>query len=383
MNKLIIILILFISANSVFSQWVLMSSKADSLASIGRESIYNVDFETAENAFEEVIDLYPDHPVGYFLSAMVDWWKITLYRSTNRYDDNFLDKIEDVIDVCDNILDENSLDIRALFFKAGALGYRGRYYAQNEKWFDAAKDGSEAYNLLKKCIRLAPTNYDIMLGTGLYNYFAKAIPMKYPIAKPLMKFFPKGDITLGLYQLRASSERARYANVEAEVVLMQIYYNFENNNEKAMEYASILNEKYPNNPYFHRYLGRALVREGNFPEFERTWREILKRCIDRKTGYDNLTAREAMYYIGIALMKKHEYDMALKYFEKCAEGSQIIDKESESGFYVNAIINAGKIYDIKGDRELALQKYKRILKMKDYDDSHNKANRYINKPYGK
>lgn len=382
MKYLIVVLLLMLPSLSS-AQWVLMSSRADSLVTEGTQQVYNVEFSAAEDNFKKVIDLYPDHPVGYFLSAMVSWWQITLHRSTSQYDKTFLKRIEKVIDVSDDILDENPLDIRALFFKAGALGYRGRFYAQNEEWYSAATDGAAAYNLLKKCIALAPGNHDVMLGTGLYNYFAKAIPDRYPLTKPLMTFFPRGDRSLGLYQLRASAEHARYANVEAQVVLMQIYYGFENNNEKAFEYAEMLHTRYPNNPYFHRYLGRSLVRMGNYSEFEKVWRKILINSIDRKFGYDNLTAREAMYYIGLALMHRGENDMALKYFLKSIEGSKLLDKEGESGFLVKATLNVGKLYDIKNNRQEAISYYKKVLDLKEYDNSHDLARNYLNKPFNK
>ena len=137
---------------------------------------------------------------------------------------------------------------------------------------------------------------------------------------------------------------------------------------------------YPNNPYFHRYLGRAYVRMGDNSLFENTWREILKHCMDKKHGYDRLTAREAMYYIGLALMRKKQLDEALKYFYKADEGARVMDKES-TGFMVNTNLYIGNIYDIQGKRQLAIKQYQKLLKMKDFDGSHSKAQRYIKNAY--
>lgn len=381
--KLIICIAFFVfSTLHLQSQWAIMRTDADSLVRLGTGYIYNVEFNKAEECFSQVMRMYPEHPVGYFLDAMVEWWKITLDRGTNRYDAIFERKISKVESMCDALLKENPSDLNALFFKAGAIGFRGRFYAQKEEWIKAARDGSTAYNLMVECYKIAPQNHDIMLGTGIYNYFAVAVPEKYPLLKPLLAFLPRGDKLLGIHQLRAAARNARYANIEAKTVLLQVYYSFERDNDFAHAMAQELFEAYPNNPYFHRYYGRVLVRKGLTNEFEEVWRKILLNCMDKKFGYDNLTAREAMYYVGLGLMRKGRYDQALRYFLKSDEGNVILDKES-SGFQVNSNLYIGNIYDMIGKRDLALNYYRKVLSLNDYEGSHNKARNYINKGYGK
>lgn len=372
-----LILFVLLLPFDLYSQWAIMREDADSLVIEGTHYIYNVKFEEAEKAFKKVIKLYPDHPVGYFLDAMVFWWKTKLYTNQNKYDKPFIDKITRVVEISDELLKKNSKDINALFFKAGALGYRGRFYAEKESWLKAASDGAEAFNLLQECRKIAPHNHDIMLGTGIYNYFAKVIPERYPITKPMLTFLPKGDKSLGIYQLKAAANHARYSGVEALVVLLQIHYSFEQDVEKALEYATTLNGMYPDNPYFHRYLGRTNVRAGNYAEIESVWREVVIRCMNKMPGYDIGTAREATYYVGNSLYRKKDYDMALKYFKKSIEASEIIDQDEESGFHINAIMYSANIYDKLGDKDKAKKLYKSVLEMREYDSSHKKAQSYL------
>lgn len=381
--KLLILFLIFLYTERVYPQWAIMRSDADSLVQLGVNYIYNVKFNEAEQCFKQVQKMYPEHPAGYFLDAMVEWWKILLLKDETKYDKIFLNKIEKVINICDNLLKENPKDINALFFKAGAIGFRGRYYSQRESWLNAVRDGAEGYDLLIECLKIAPGNHDIMLGTGLYNYFAAVLPEKYPIIKPLTTFLPRGDRALGILQLNAAARSARYANIEAKVVLLQIYYSFENDLYRAEEIINELYSKYPDNPYFHRYLGRIQVRRGNYFEFEQTWREILKRCLAKQFGYERYTAREAMYYIGLALFEKGDYENALRYFYKCDEGSRVLDKDGPSGFMVLANLYVGKILDIQGKRNYAIKQYEKVLKMKDYSDSHNLARYYLKIPFSK
>jgi len=362
------------------AQWPIITTDADSLIQLGAGYIYNVEFDKARGYFSEVMNKYPEHPAGYFLDAMIEWWKILLYRDTKEFDNEFLNKIEKVIEVSDAILEQNEFDIKGLFFKGGALGFRGRFWALRESWIRAASDGHEAFNILMECWKTAPGNHDIMLGTGIYNYFAEAIPEKYPYLKPLLTFLPPGDKVMGIKQLQACSRHALYSGVEAEVVLMQVYYTFEKNNSKAMEMAEYLSGKYPRNPYFQRYLGRTYVINGLADEWEKVWRNILNNYIAKERGYDVMSAREALYYIGMALMRRSDYDMALKYFLKCDEACRVLD-DDPSGFQVQSNLYIGKIYDKKKKRDLAKKQYEKVLNWDDNGGSHSQAKRYLKNPY--
>lgn len=373
-------IILIVTSNPIKAQLPIIKSDADSLIQLGKDYVYNVEFNKASQCFKEVINKYPDHPAGYFLDAMIEWWKITLYRRTEKYDNVFLKKIEKVVDICDKELKKDPTDVKSLFFKAGALGFRGRFHALRKSWFPAINDGSIAYNILIDLLKIAPQNYDIMLGTGLYCYLAAVLPEKYSILKPMLYFLPEGNKNLGLSLLKASGKNAMYANIESQVALLNFYYDFERNTNETLKIAKELTEKYPNNPYFRKYLGRCYVSLGDLALYESTWRAILVDYIQGKEGYDEFTAREALYYIGYALMSRGEYDMALKYFLKCNDANKLIDKEP-TGFQTNTLLKIGNIYDIKKRRKDAEGYYKKVLALKNLSNSHATAEKYLKTPY--
>ena len=374
---------IFILSNfQSYSQWSILNAEADSIVLKGMDYVYNLEFAQAEECFAAVQKKYPEHPAGYFLDAMMYWWKILIDKpNQSQYKKTFLDKIAKTISICDKLLEQNPANINALFFKAGAIGYRGRFYVEDENWINAVKDGNTAFDLLILCLKIAPNNHDVMLGTGIYNYFAAAIPEKYPIVKPMMLLLPSGDKKIGEMQLKAAAKNARYTKVEAKVVLMQLYYIFENRPSECLAVIEELHKNYPNNSYFKKYYARTLVRVGAWSIFEDVWREILVDCIAKKYGYGNELARESMYYIAMALQRKGEYEQALKYYYKCDEGSRSLDKKGSSGFMVMTNLNIGKIYDKQGKRELAVSQYKKVLNMNDYKGSHTEAQKYIEGAY--
>jgi len=380
------LLILFVLLSSVFclsAQWTIMRTDADALVQIGARQIYNLEFDSASANFNKVIQMYPEHPAGYFLDAMVEWWRIATNRRAKQFDDRFLEKINRAIDVCDKLIEKDKYDVTGKFFKGGAVGYRGRFYAQREQYLKAADDGRIGFDMLLECQKIAPQNHDIMLGTGIYNYFAAVLPDQYPILKAAMFFLPSGDKKLGILQLMTAAQRAKYATTEAKVVLLTVYYQFEKNPTEALKIAQDLFTLYPNNAYFQKYVGRCQVQLGYSAEYESTWRDVVNKCIDKKNGsYDLLTAREALYYVGLGLMNRNQLDSALRYFYKCDEGGRHLD-EDPSGFTISVNMKIGNIYDLQGKRDLAIMQYKKVLAWNENNNSHQLANGYISKPFGK
>jgi hypothetical protein len=379
---LAIVSLLFVISSSmpIKAQWAIMYRDADSLILAGADYIYNLEFEKAEALFKDVQRKYPIHPAGYFLDAMIEWWKISINLEDYSNDELFKKKIDKVIQISNKILDTNNFDINALFFKGGAIGYRARFYTMRDEWFLSAQDGKEAYDILQKCQQLAPFNHDIMLGTGLYNYLSQKLPEEYPIIKPLMYFLPNGDARLGLFQLRAAARHARYASVEAKVSLLQIYYTFENNNYEALQIAQELSTKYPQNTYFLRYLGRCQVRLGMTQDYEKTWRDVLNGYVKKAPGYNAITAREATYYIGVALMNQLNWSESAKYFKKSLEGSRKIDKKP-SGFQIYTLLKLGNCYDALNNRNEAKKCYNQVLDIPEWNDSHKTAKKYLQSAY--
>ena len=367
-----ILAIFFFSISLSFAQISILSDKADSMVIRGSDFIYNVQFDSAHIEFEKLMKEFPDHPAGYFLDAMTSWWRITIHRNEAAFENEFLEKTEKVLKKCNALLKDNPQDITALFFKGAALGYRGRYYAIKEDWFDAASDGKTAYDIMKDCHKAAPGNHDIMLGTGIYNYFAAVFPEQFPLAKPLMSFLPPADKQLGLFQLKAAAYEARYSNIEAMVVLMQAYYSFEKDYNNAYFWIEKLHTKYPRNPYFHRYYARCLNRFGKWDELEAEWREIIKRSIARMEGYNNLTALEGLYYVGLALQRKGNHKDAIKYLSKCMEVDDYIGDDNLN-YYLSAQYKLAYSYEMIGDFKKAKELYKKCLKDDDYDNSHKRA----------
>jgi tetratricopeptide (TPR) repeat protein len=379
----IIVLFLFLFPVHLSAQW-LDDSISDGNVQRGIEHVYNLQFDDAENDFREIVLLHPSHPTGYFFLAMVDWWRIVIDIDNEGYDKRFVRKLNRVISICDSILDKKPNDVAALFFKGGSLGFRGRLRANREQWLDAANDGREALPIVQRAYKLAPQNNDILLGIGIYNYYASVIPEQYPIVKPLMIFFPGGNRKLGIEQLTMAGARAQYAAIEARYVLLQLYYSYEHQYPIALETSERLFARFPRNVVFHRYVGRCFVNLGRWNEACAQFSEIAARCggdSSVNVGYGNSALREATYYLGLCAMNRAAFGEAIRSMLQCENLSRQLDGKDDSGFRILANLKLGMLYDLRAQRDSATLQYQRVLKLKEYQQSHELAKRYLKTPY--
>jgi tetratricopeptide (TPR) repeat protein len=379
MYFLLVFLFLFVCF-SAQSQW-LDDPVLDQRVLRGIDKLYNFEFDRADSDFTEVIRQRPDHPAGYFFRAMIQWERIISNFDDESQDDKLYKMLDVVIEMCETRLDEHPNDVTAMFFNGGAVGFRGRLRANRGKWLGAANDGIVALPLVRKAYELEPNNNDVLLGIGIYNYYASVVPEKYPVVKPAMIFFPSGDRKKGLEQLRQASQNAKYAKVEAMYFLMQNYFVYEKDYASALELARKLHKKYPNNSMFHRYAGRCLVSTGYLGEAKDIFIDIEKRYLKKQCGYDTYDAREAYYYLGKFDFMAGRFDTALKNLYRCDELSRKLDKEESSGFMSLGNLLIGMIYDAQGKRQDAVRQYKKVLSMKEYEDSHKESKKYLEKPY--
>ena len=376
--RFILLFVLFSSAS--FSQWV-TSPDFDAQAQRGISAVYNLEFEKANVEFSSLARNYPSHPAGKFFLAMIDWWKILMTIDDESNDDQFIERMDDVIELCDSLLDVNENDVSALFFKGGALGFQGRLRANRNSWIKAANDGRLALPIVQKAYSIAPDNFDILLGIGIYNYYASTIPEKYPIVKPVMVFFPTGDKAKGIEQLTKASEKAKFASLEAKYFLLQLSYNYERQYDRAYELSTSLWNRFPNNVVFHRYVGRSSYSLAKYGEAQSAFAEILKRCNEEQRGYSGFAKREALYYLGMIAMSTNNHDQALKYFYQCDELCRTVDKWEPSPFMTMANLRIGIIYDVQKKRNHAVQQYQKVQKLKKFENSLELADQYLKRPY--
>jgi len=349
------------------------------VAEAGLDHLYDLRFDEASRAFAAIDARHPDHPIGPFLESLTTWWTILLDMSDRSHDEAFFDAMAEVINRCDRILKRDRRNLDAMFFKGAALGFRGRLRSNRGDWFRAALDGKKAMDYVLAVPELEPDNPDYLFGKGIYDYFAAVVPDEHPFVKPVMYLFPRGDRQRGLELLERTATNGLYIRTEATYFLLQINFLYERDFAKCVEYVTWLRERHPDNAYFHGIEGRVYAQWGRWTRSAEIFADVLDRHRSGQAGYNAAIAEQAAYYLARFRMTRREYDVALDHlFQVEALAAR---SDDDTYFKVLGRLRQGMVHDASGRRDLAVQRYREVLRMKDFSSAHGRAKAYLDDPY--
>lgn len=342
-------------------------------------SMYNFDFPAAEHDFTVIMYQYPDHPLPDFLMALGYWWRIEVDVTNTKYDNIFIQYLDRANEKAERLYDENPKNKEAAFFLAAGYGFQGRLYAERQSWTKAAWSGKNALKYMELSRGEAEFNPELLLGDALFNYFSVWIPENYPLLKPVMALFPKGNKALGLQQLETVASNAFYTRVEAQYFLFRLYASEEKRPYDALRISEYLHNKFPNNPYFHRSYARHLYSVGRWTESVDQSFEILDRIEKKQVGYESNSGRYAAFFIAEYYRRMGDRAEAKQYYLKTvAYGEE--SESQESGYYLHSLIQLGKIETEAKNKAQARKYFDRVKKYaKRKHPAHKEARDYIRK----
>lgn len=332
--------------------------------------LYNYKFEDADKEFRWLKYRYPKHPMPHFLMGLSEWWKIVPNTDNEAYDRTFLAQMDSTIELAEKLYDSETNKIEPAFFLAAAYAFKGRLYSERESWTKAAFAGKKSLKYFEVCKGNGDLSPELLFGDGLYNYYAEWVPKEYPILKPVLALFPKGNKKLGEKQLETVGNNAFYTRVEARYFLLQIY-SMENEYGKAYELAKYMWQTFPNNPYFERYFCRTAFVTGKMEEASAAARSILGKIDSGMPGYEGVSGRNAAYVLAYYNMQYDKnYTEAGEYYQKAIDFS-VKTKSTNAGYYVSSLLGLGKIAEIKKNYDEALRYYKLADDKADRKSSQN------------
>jgi len=322
--------------------------------------LYNFKFAEADAEFRWLRYRYPSHPMPYFLMGLAEWWKMVPNTEDTRYDERCIALMDTCITLAEKLYDIRENKIEPSFFLAAAYAFKGRIHSERKHWSRATFAGKNALKYLEKCRGKSEISPELLFGDGLFNYFSEWIPDNYPLLKPVLWLFPKGNKQTGIEQLEKVGNNAFYTRTEARYFLLQIY-SYENQYAKSYDLAKYSWETYPDNPYFERYYLRSAFVRGYTAEAEKVANSILTKINKEMPGYEAVSGRNAAYVLGYYYSNYYRnIPKAKEYYEKTINYS-IQAKAFTSGYYLSALIGLGKIAESEKDYEAAREFYKTVL----------------------
>ncbi len=238
------------------------------------EALYNLNFEEAELRANEVINLAPQDPRGYFFRAMTYYYRL-FYSRTSRLPQQeidaelqkFLGYSQQTILLCERFVAQNPQDSKALFYLGGLYGYRGIALGMSGKMSNmltAAREAKKGVDLLKQAVALDPANADAQMGLGLFNYLISQAPSAVQTVIKLAGL--SGNKNDGLRQLEYAATNGVYARAEAQSWLAQIYssgfiFPGEGLYDRAERHFTAFLALYPRNTLIRVLYGEMLADE--------------------------------------------------------------------------------------------------------------------------
>src|SRR5690349_11576150 len=261
MKLVVLILLLFLSRAAISAQD--QQARLDTLRAEGYEALFNLDYETAHNRFQKMMEIAPDHPAGAECYASSLWvqqlneaWKLksTLYsdsandaktRVDRKQSEEFHNWTRQAKQLAQARLRKNPKDVEALYILGAAEGVESAYAAGVErKFMPAFRSGQDAVEHHRAVLKLAPDFHDAELTIGLMNYVIGSLPLPAKMLAATMGVH--GSKKRGLEALERVAKEGKWARDVARMLLIDLYKR-EKRFDDAAKMAGALAEKYPRN----------------------------------------------------------------------------------------------------------------------------------------
>jgi tetratricopeptide (TPR) repeat protein len=195
------------------------------------------------------------------------------------------------------ILEKDPDNWEAEFLQFSAWGFKSRLQAVRGEFISAGRTALKCLPGLKKGNTLKASHPEFLFGSGLYLYYREWFSDAKPALRPVMAFFPPGDKKKGLAELSQSADQPNYTSVESEMFLTELLLLSERNYPRALKYATRLNQRYPLNPYFELYYGRALYHNDQLAAASKVFTSMLNAYnpVAKKVGARPVTQLDSRY----------------------------------------------------------------------------------------
>lgn len=139
----------------------------------GIELTINNQFDEALLLYQQVINKYPHHPIGYFYQGATIQAKIFDSEDYNTLE-QFYQSMEIAVVKADSLHKVGFSDPWIHFYEGSAYLYRGFMKTKVDGWFSAYRDAKKGVNRLEKALAQDSLLNDAYLGIGSYKYWKSA-----------------------------------------------------------------------------------------------------------------------------------------------------------------------------------------------------------------
>jgi tetratricopeptide (TPR) repeat protein len=357
--------------------------RIEELVREGMRQIYAMDFDGAEASFKEAEKFQPDHPYGYYGDAIVSWAKFVYgSQQTDQIQrKRFEEAVGTSLAKCTAWLKDHPNDAYVRLAYGGTYGLKSRLSVIEKRYLRALWDGRTAIKETRLAWKLDNTAYDALLGIGMYDYYADALPR---FVSVFSRMFLGGSREHGIENLKIAADKGKYVAVAAKLILVEIYTEDQwgaKDPNRALELILGLRREFPNSPIFHQIEQVCYYEAQKYDAVIESAQEYLKR-IDGKMPYYPESDRARMHTtIGTARFAKGEMPEAKSSYETA--GGMAGTASAPNRWGVWGMVRLGQVRDTLGEREKAVEAYRKAAEFSDVWGFRAIANGLVRDPFKK
>jgi tetratricopeptide (TPR) repeat protein len=363
------------------SLWLALLVAASCVAELppGFDHFYNLEHDAAISAFQKQAAAHPDDPnVHNWMAQAVQYREMfragALESELVSRSNPFLRRrnvnpppeavklfdyhIAKSIELSQARVAKDANDAEALYTLGVAHGLRANYnFLVRKAWRDALRDITAARRYHNKVVELDPKRVD---------------------ARKMLGFIAgvRGDKEEGIRTLRLVGEKGNRNKYDAQVLLAAVYRR-ERRAKEAVPLLDGLIARFPRN---YLFLLEKAQMYGDLRENDNALAvlETVERMkMEGAPGFGTLPLEKVWYYKGNVLFWSNRLDQALNYYARVTPKS----KELDLGIGVIAWMRTGQIHDLKGNRAMAVEAYKRAVALAPQSKPGIESKGYISSPY--
>jgi tetratricopeptide (TPR) repeat protein len=336
----------------------------------------NLDADAAEGECQHLLALPEGEAAGRFCLAMV-----TLTRAEDKDDpapelDRFLAQVGTAISAAEVLERSQPTDAEVKLLLGLAHGSKALVDGGRKNYVAAFQAIREAHRRFEEALQLDPNLIDAYYGLGVYNYALGRLPA---LLRPLVRIaLPSGDPAHGLEEIERVEEQGTYLNMTARVALLHLFAGTEQKYTEAVRLGLDLLSRYPGNVDLYFATSNAASELGRTDEALEIARRVARNMTEGRPHFGPDLAARYNQLLGKIYMDRGENATALAFFKRAIEAPAPPRYRWVTAW---AWTRSGMIYDLQGEREEAVRRYRKALAVEGEGIAKDAARRHLDEPY--
>ena len=317
--------------------------------------IYNMEFDEALRAAQNLIDLAPVHPAGYFARAATYWqWRLITHDPHQRAMllTQFQESTQRAREMAEHLPETQAAE--AAFYLGAVYGMQARMHFVEQQYIRALLAAKQGSTYLQQCVARAPDWYDAYAGLGTYHYILSRVPGVWRSIVQQLIGIP-GDRDKGLQALEQARTAGRLSVPEAGSLLAKIYVlPGEEQYDKAYVLLENLVQRYPNNSDYRYRLALVCAHLGLW---ERA-RQVSQQLIADITQGKPYAPREWLPLLHYRLAETYVLQRQPQAAAELLRSLQMQQLSPTLRAWVE--LRLGNVHDLQGERQAAQAWYQGV-----------------------